>query len=199
MDYKAAEDCLLDLNRLFQYRRIPFFLIQGTALGAYRDNGFAPRDVDIDLGILIEHLLPHFHQVLVDLQESGFLWSTRSKPFSRERIIVAKRAGVKIDITTYVPWKEFRFCANTDPALHYSVVYRHEMMETYDVVKVFGKCFRVPAPVEEYLQLEYGEDWRTPKPDSTSRTRRYYFVRKERIPHDWLDQFASKHSHQSSG
>ena len=48
MDHAEGERALIDINTLFHYRRIPFFLIQGTALGAYRDNGFSQYEKDID-------------------------------------------------------------------------------------------------------------------------------------------------------
>lgn len=199
MDHKLGEQALLDINLIMNFRRIPYFLIQGTALGAYRDQGFTPTERDIDLGILIENFLPAWWRLKNDLQEYGFEVTTRDKPFNRVRILVAKRGGVKVDITTYVPWKKTRFCANTDPALDYAVVYHREMIECYDFVSLFGSTFRVPQPIEQYLELEYGEDWRTPQDDSVSRTRHYHFVKSERIPRDYLDQFEKGHTSSQTG
>jgi hypothetical protein len=69
----------------------------------------------------------------------------------------------------------------------YSIVHDRAMVENYDQVTLFGRTFNVPHPIEDYLRLEYGDDWRTPREDHISRTRIYHYVRDEGIPDDYLE------------
>lgn len=194
MDHDKGRQALLEVNMFLNYCEVPFFLVQGTALGAYRDKGFSIYEKDIDLGFLVEDFVPAVTLLIAGLQEIGFKVSTRHKPFSRPRVIKAERDEVKVDLTSYVPWKGKRFCANTDPALTYAVVHEAAMLEEYHELVLFHTVFKVPHPIEEYLRLEYGKAWKTPLDDSVSRTRVRDYVEKEGIPHEYLDQFAKQHS-----
>lgn len=189
MDKETGREILLDIRDSISYCRIPFFLVMGTALGAYRDHGFVPNEKDIDVGILYEHFQSKYALLVQELERVGFTCRQASKPFDSVRGIKAKRDDIKVDIVTYVPWKDKRFCANGDPALSYAIVHDRSQLETYEEVIVFNRSFLVPSPIERYLELEYGSDWRTPKNDSKSRTRVKNFVEKNKIPHDYLRRF----------
>lgn len=190
MDKEAGRQCLLEAAGILEKLEVLYFLIQGTALGAYRDKGFTPTEADIDFGFLQEHFGPRAGDVAKAFIEAGFDVRSFSLPFSRCRLLVVQRYGVKIDMVSYLLWKDKRFAATpVHPSVpdRYCIVHHRNMLETYELIGLFGHGFRVPSPVEEYLRLEYGDDWRTPREDHVSRTRVYGFLEKEGIPSDLLD------------
>ena len=190
MDRAKGRECLLGAAEMLEALDIPFFLMQGTALGAYRDHGFTPTEQDIDLGCLQEHFSPKAERLLVLFSELGCRLEAYASPFSRVRTIVIWWDGVKIDLVSWLRWKDKRFaCTPVHPSVvdPYAIVHEREMLETYEVVDVFGRSFMVPSPIEDYLRLEYGDEWRTPREDHVSRTRVYGFIEKEGIPCDLLD------------
>ena len=70
----------------------------------------------------------------------------------------------------------------------YSIVHPAPLIENTETVQLFGRVYRVPAPIQSYLRFEYGRNWNKPKDDHVSRTRIYDFREKEGIPEDWLER-----------
>lgn len=187
MNHNDGKRMLLELADVMDRTASYWFLIQGTALGAYRDNGFVPTEKDIDIGILWEDC--HWPQLAKELITRKFEIQTISRPFAACRTIVAKKYGCKADLVGYIAWKEFRFAArpvderNLPP---YSIVHKAELLQPpYHDVALFGRSFQIPSPPEEYLALEYGDDWYTPREDHVSRTRVPNFVNKN-VPLDLI-------------
>ena len=186
---EVGKKCLLDCVEVLDWVGIPFFLMQGTALGAYRDHGFVPTEGDIDFGVLYENLEPKVEELIIALDRQKFQIETWSLPFTKTRTVVAWKYGVHVDIVGWMKWGNKRF---THTPVHpsvpqpYCLVHEADLMETYEIVTMFSMKFEIPSPIQTYLEREYGEDWRTPKHDHVSRTRIYDFIEREQIPNDLL-------------
>ena len=187
MDHDEAKEAFQEVADLLDTIGSPFFLIQGTALGAYRDGGFTPNDNDIDFGMLWENFVQHIPAIASGLIAIDFEVRTVNRPFTRPRILNAIRNTVKIDIVSYIPYKDKRFCTST--ILPYSVVHEADILEPpYDSVGLFNREVLIPSPIEDYLRLEYNE-WKIPKNDSVSKTRVENFLTVEGINRDYLKKF----------
>lgn len=183
-DHHKAKIALFDVAHFLDSLEIPFFLLQGTALGAYRDKQFVPHEKDIDIGILQENLLPHVGTIIKNFVDLGCEVESWAKPFDFCRTLVIRYNDTKIDIVGMLKWGEKRYTAcPVHPSIKqpYAIVHDAQLIENYQQVEMFDKLFNVPSPIEDYLQLEYGPDWRTPKDDHISRTRVYDFLRKENV------------------
>jgi len=190
MDKEAGRKCLLEVSDLLKTLGLQFFLMQGTALGAYRDGGFVPTERDIDFGILQENLTPVAIPLVSRLAALDFQVETFSLPFHKVRTIVAWKYGAKVDLVGMIRWGNLRFTANpVHPSVvePYALVHEAEILENYAQITLFEQTFNMPYKIETYLEREYGDDWRTPKDDHVSRTRIYDFISKEGIPEDHLD------------
>lgn len=197
LNHEAGRDCLLELDDVLQGVGCPYFLMQGTALGAYRDGGFTPTEKDIDLGILYEHLAPRVPQLVTGLCSRGFDIELISMPFTRVRTLVAFKAYrghvVKADIVGVVKWKGLRFnhtLLRDWTERPYALVHAATLVEKWRKTAVlWGREFNIPEDIETYLACEYGVGWRVPADDHISRTRMYNFVEIEGIPLNWLEGF----------
>jgi len=181
--------CFLETANILESLDIPYFLIQGTALGAYRDHGFTPTEKDIDIGILQEHMGTMARRLVDVLMLNQFQIETWLLPFHQIRTIVAWKYGVHADLVGFIKYGDLRFMHTpVHPSVPkpYALVHNAKLLENYQQVKAFDHIFNVPSPIEEYLEVEYGSNWRTPKDDHESRTRIYSFVEKRNIPHDLL-------------
>lgn len=180
MNRENAKKLLFDVADQLDKHRLPFFLIQGTALGAFRDNDFTPTEKDIDLGVLQEYLTPTaFSLIGSNLNLMGYDVECVAMPFFFPRTMVVIGHDCKMDIVGYSQWEDKRFaCSPVRDWLKkpYAIVHDRATLENYEVVNLFGRTFHVPAPIETYLELEYGPDWRIPKDDNVSRTRVYNFL-----------------------
>lgn len=187
-DKDVAKGVMNDLHRVLNYYGA--FLIQGSALGAYRDGGFTPQADDIDIGLLEEDLVRHTHRIVPSLIFEGFEIRTVNQPFTKIRSIKAVKNGIKVDINGFMKWKDVRFVCNSDQTVKpYAVVYPAEMIEPKlkTSIRVFGVSWMIPNDPESYLAHEYGPDWRTPSSSNVSACRVYDYINKERIPYDILN------------
>lgn len=166
MNKETGRTVLLNFADILDSSGIPFFLIQGTALGAYRDQGFTPTEQDIDIGVLFEDFTQDKSADLIGtLLGFDYEIKTSRLPFTRTRLLTAKKSGCRVDVAAYMKWGDKRFATRTQDNRHLpelSIVHDASMFEECVWVRVFGRTFRIPDPIEEYLELTYGKDWKTP-------------------------------------
>jgi len=196
MNHKAGEKCLLEVSRILANLELPFFLMQGTALGAYRDKGFVPTERDIDLGVMYEDMAKlDIGDVLRWFVAHGFDIECFTMPFEHPRTIVLFKeyAGklAKVDIVSWhiAPDDKRRFnCCPIRNYIHkpYAIVHDRKLLENQRSIELFGRKFNIPSDIETYLLREYGEQWKTPLDDHVSRTRVYDFLVKEKIDSGYL-------------
>ena len=188
MDKEKGKDLMLLVADVLDHLNIPFFLMQGTALGAYRDGGFVPTERDIDFGILQEHFDPPAVAEL--LIQKGCEIEVWGLPFNKARIIVAKKWGCKCDVVGMIKWKKVRFTSTLrrprGPNPPYSLVHEAVLVENYEQVEAFGRKWNLPSPIETYLEREYGPEWRIPQDNHVSLTRKHNFILNEGIPDDHI-------------
>lgn len=190
---RVFQETVTILDRL----SLPFFLVQGTALGAYRDQGFTPTERDIDFGVLVEHFSHRAEDVSRRFVKHGFSTKLRAAPFDREWTITAIKDYIKVDIVSFLPWVDrdlgpVRF--NSNPTQPYSIVHPAALLEDTAPISLFGCTVQAPSPIEEYLTREYG-DWKTPRHDHVSKTRVSHYHKLQGIPDDYLSKTLAATGH----
>ena len=193
MDHVEGKKLLSECYEILGSIRLGSFLMYGTALGAYRDNGFTPTESDIDIGFLTEEFIPKVPSLANQLIRSGYEVHILVKPFNRCWAIKARKNGIGVDFVSFTIWTDqvhgddTRFCVST--LSEFSGVYPRPMLEEYETVEVFDKIFQVPSPIEKYLEFEYGENWKIPQHDHTQRSRVDLFRRSRGLPDTHLDRY----------
>lgn len=177
-DRELGMQFLLFLGDCLDRASVPFFLIQGTALGAHRDGGFTPTEKDIDIGVLY----PYFSVGRI-LKEVCYWRGVEVNTFYRTRMdglchtIVVKYGSIKADLVSFQLNGDKRYAQSpSDVKPPYCIVHDKELLENYQTVEMFGRKWNVPSPIETYLEREYGPDWRTSREDHISRTRIYNYL-----------------------
>lgn len=195
MDFEKAEKIIHDLASLPVFID-NVFLTHGTLLGAYRDKGFTPQEVDIDFGFLYEKFKDKYHPFLQGILDLGFDYREIKDPFTRVRAFNLFRDGIKVDVSGLVyarlsNGRRVRFGHNTlkPPAPVYACVYPNALLRNQSKIEFFGHEWNCPSEVEKYLEGEYGREWVTPKRDSVSRTRINGFMGKFNINPDHLERW----------
>lgn len=130
---KQADEILLAIANTCTRLSIPYFLAQGTLLGLYRDGTYIAEDNDLDVAVVRQNP----QGIIVALHQEGLIVEGSGHWENRH----FWKWGMLLDITWVKPE---RFYADHD-ILNYN---------NYD--------FRIPHPVEEYLEWKYGDTWRTP-------------------------------------
>lgn len=160
-----ALENLVDTKRVFDELGIPFCLMDGTLLGAYRDGDFIAGDYDdTDIGFDAKYF-DRVPSIFKKLEEAGLKkfkqWDFRGK---FEGGAVA-RGGNHVDFfCIHRNGKEAynlgrNFLDNSKEYMAY--VYPAECFTKFDKLIFKGMEFNIPAKTEDFLKARYG-DWKTP-------------------------------------
>ena len=158
MNMVIAERLLLEAKEILDGLGVKFFLRQGTCLGAVRGKAFIPWDDDLDLGVILgsnEFTEESIEPVLAEFRKSGYYVA---QPESSNTVIYssALKDNIRIDLLFHRVIDEQIYHW---PGVWFPVKLFHHLKE----ITFLGKTFSVPNPPEEYLQIKYGPNWRTPK------------------------------------
>jgi len=159
LDPAAAAERLKDVKRILDQLGVVFFIIQGTCLGAIRENRFIPWDDEMDTASVIGlhgFTEEKIERVIDAFTENGYY--AKVDRTARSVGISFVKSAIRVD------WTSFRIIGDSIfqyPAVKTPVRLFTEPKE----IDFIGEKFLVPNPPEEYLRIKYGPDWTTPKAD----------------------------------
>lgn len=143
---------LIDINKTLKKLNIKTWLQDGTLLGLIRNGKLIEWDNDSDMGC---HEKNWTKEAEEELKNLGFKMNFRNKIGPR-----FSRQGSATDIFLY---------RNESPdvwswsAKKGNVEYRFDM-PVFDVIEkeFWGEHFLIPENPEKWLEIKYGQNWRTP-------------------------------------
>ena len=157
---------MIKFLKILKPQKINFFLLEGSLLGAIRQESFAGRPSDIDFGIKEEQL-----QKLLDafplLIKSGIKTIKKEVNNKIEKIqilfpcilvdiaVYRKRNVGKNEMWVGEIYKDIAEKIN-------GVTFPITDLENLITVKAYGKNFFSPANPEIYLEKIYGKNWKVP-------------------------------------
>jgi SAM-dependent methyltransferase len=177
MNIAWSLEALKKLIPVFKQHGIPYFLTDGSLLGAVREGDLLPWDTDLDIAVRYEDWKP---EVIPDLLSVGFAhgydqynkWRFWMRDVLGEIPPVPPRyklgvmeygPEVHIDLAILVPgvgeYSDYRFTV-------YGDLIRVEASTVVSERELNLKGLKVSIPIEaeRYLENQYGPRWRTPNP-----------------------------------
>ena len=152
-----ALDELSIINNIFMKYNIYLFLTHGSCLGAIREKNFIKYDSDIDIGCYkkdIEKII----DAIIELRDIYHFKITKLSLDDESIAII--RNNVIIDISLYkkdkLYWKANR---------HKIFEIPYKFLDNLYEIDFLGIKINVPCCVEEYLEYQYGKDWKIPIKD----------------------------------
>jgi len=164
--------------KFFKKKEINFFLIAVTLLGSVRQNSFAGRPADIDLGILdaeyqkLKIYLPLLikngvKNINVKHQEKKKEYYSNLTKFKIDRIqfnflnrLIDVSIFKKVKIDNKIMWLgEVEKNYGND---HNGILLEYDDLKKLKLGKLYGKNFLIPNNSHEYLKKKYGKNWRVP-------------------------------------
>jgi len=157
VDHAIQRENLFAVAEILNRHKLFFWLGEGTALGAIRENNIINRDTDVDLGMYVEDKESFFRRALPELQACGFLVPKYRNGSRGDCLFSTYRDGQYVDIDFY----------GSAPQRCWAIIKKGPCEPVMDVLRPFGQAaiaghiFTVPSV--RYLVLLYGADWRVPK------------------------------------
>ena len=161
--------------KILKPQKIDFFLVGGSLLGAVRQESFAGRPSDIDLGIK-EDQLPKLLNAIPLLMKSGARF-VRTRPHNKPERLQIIYPGTLVDIAIYrkknVDGKEmwgnadelmYKYNKNWVEKIEKDYVRKLDYftfsLDSLTPIKVYGREFLAPPNPEIYLEKKFGKNWR---------------------------------------
>lgn len=148
---------LMKVKQIFDDNNIPFFLIFGTLLGAYRDKGFIQNDSDIDLGLLQE-----YREKVIELIEEGYFaiygfWYIRD--WHKKTHLAALQYK-----TDYIDFWFFEKRGAIYRSGRFYNIRASQIDKGFSEIEFYGEKFKTVNNIDKYLKRHYPDgDWRIPK------------------------------------
>ena len=133
-----------------------FWLSEGTALGAIRDNNFIIYDDDVDIGMWYGNFDRFRELVLPVLIKNGF---TCDQVKMGNSYVTISRKGEKIDIDFTGYDIECAACLTTNANCKTCNILI-DTLKSMSYIMFLGKSYLCPGI--EYLEYLYGPNWQTP-------------------------------------
>jgi hypothetical protein len=167
---------LLEANNLILEMGIKPILLFGTCLLLYRDKGkLNPLDWDVDFGILAEDLSKLDEKIFLNngwtdykLKRDIPKWRKEDGTESEEnavRTISFRKFGVRVDIDIIYLSKceKYRYVLKGRKREKFVSSGDASWFNNFNKIEYRGVYYNIPCHVEQYLESQYGKDWKTPK------------------------------------
>lgn len=155
----SREKGLLDIIDILEKNKIYYFLQAGVVLGARRDDYFIKWDWDVEIGIFEKDFIKNYYLIRKELLKKDF--KIFHEIFGRDgKIDVCRGFDEKSTIFELLSWK-LNFFKTKYYRWHINIPAK--FFKDNHTLNFLGRKFNCPGPVDEYLEYQYGEDWKVPK------------------------------------
>lgn len=151
-DFETRFEMMKLIKKIAEKYNIKLFLTDGCLLGAYREQNFIPWDNDVEFCSFNEEISVHFDSIVSDLLNENFIVRTiKDEPDAK---INSYYKGEKVGILSLYKNDKIR----------YRHLYKWPacFFENSETINFKNEMFLCPK-IEDYLNYQYGLDWRTPK------------------------------------
>lgn len=151
---------LINFLKILEKEKIDFFLIDGSLLGAVRQESFAGRPTDIDLGIK-EDQFKKLLNVIPLLIKKG---ARSIKKDDKLSVLQIMFRYTLVDIKVFKKKNQMWIgeCDKYYGEKFKGITFSIEDLEHLVPINLYGRKFLSPSNPEIYLEKKYGRHWRIP-------------------------------------
>ncbi len=149
LDQNDSKNLLIDISKTLDDLDIDYWLVFGTALGAYRDNKFISWDTDIDVGMFLSDRT----KLIASIGVLGLADILYVRDLGD--IVTCIRYNIPIDIYLFKKTKK------SYKSRQYSIP-RRQIDKGFSEINFCGRTFKLVKDPDKYLTRLYG-DWKTSK------------------------------------
>tara|TARA_B100001248_G_scaffold262260_1_gene257048 strand:- start:2321 stop:3061 length:741 start_codon:yes stop_codon:yes gene_type:complete len=162
-----ALDILLKISLELKKKKIPFFLLGGTLLGSIRQEAFAGRPSDVDIGMKYEDQ-KKFFKILSKINYIISPVETRKIPGNKIYKLQLISKYIFIDINFFINKKPKKYKNNiwlnpyeVDKKKKQIKFFKYNI-DNLQTTKLYGYEFNSPLNPQIYLKKKFGKNWKVP-------------------------------------
>jgi hypothetical protein len=165
-DLEMRKRNLLEVKEVLDSVGLKFWLTNGTALAAYRDQDWIPWDDDVDLDVMMEDFLPKHDAIKELLIDRGFV--VRSKNIDNPKIakVAVFRSENPLSGQKLALRPLYLDPSYEDNKYRLRQDYKYPKMfyenENASTIEFMGETFNIPSPPEKFIEYAYGKNWNVP-------------------------------------
>lgn len=149
---------------------IPYILTGGTLLGIYRDKTLMAHDFDVDVDVLIEDVSSDFldrFKKTVGLESSACDVTFNDNYYTARYVQEQEQIPFDVFLMFKMGNKRYRHffeIPKDNPANERCLIWpeRFYDKEKWTTIEYLGRKYPIPHDTEEYLEIFFGKDWKTP-------------------------------------
>ena len=141
---------LTEVAEVLESLEVPYFLVEGTLLGAVRDGTFIRWDWDVGIALMYETAMQKLLRISAVLREKGFEVEVI---FGSSAKVNARKYGTKYELTIWRRRGKMRVRRGRRIPDHF--------FAACGEIQFMGRTYPCPSPAEGYLKFCYG-NWRVP-------------------------------------
>ena len=172
-------------NKLF----LCYYFVTGTALGLARTGKCMEYDVDVDFAISFDDY-NRLQELLNEMDQEGFDHLSTHTYKGRIEQIGWMYKEILVDVTIHhirdsEVWATSQDIQEDGTIQWVDKAYPSVLFEDKEFIPVYGTKLEVPVPnpIEDYLKINYGDDWKIPQPDYWKKYG--YYSHRECIRKNW--------------
>ncbi|HEY0087304.1 MAG TPA: glycosyltransferase [Candidatus Lokiarchaeia archaeon] len=154
-----ALENLKDIYEVCNKLKISIFPFAGSLLGIIRENDFIKHDLDMDFGIKRKDFSM---QIVQELEKAGFKYSRQFGSLDNKLELRFFKRNIQIDFFVFYEKLDYECTYCSDSHNYYEVRYKKFNLIDYNFKNI---TIKVPQNPEDFIKQQYGEDWKTPKPN----------------------------------
>jgi phosphorylcholine metabolism protein LicD len=204
-----------DVLTLFEKYELKYWLDGGTLLGLVRDDSIMPHDSDHDFCIKVEDVNDKFFLLIDELYNDpkydmksndrchkyhkdgfnngslkpmkGLFGNYYQITYAKKFESKGKEKDVYCDLFIVFPFEDFYFYKLS----LFNFRFKKEHIEECKTIKKYGHDIRIPKMIDEYLDVQYTEQWRIPDKFNPWKTKYWHSweTAKSELPKDYSYTF----------
>lgn len=157
----GAEDLMEKCCRILDVLDVGFRLSDGTILGIYREGKFIAHDNDIDVEVLGDEKLKNVTDEF--LRQGMTLGRKVLYKGAIQQLVFYSDDQIIFDIVVWHKHDDGKLYNYSERDYERVQDSRFFKLGVLDNIQFNGCSYPMPTPIEEWLEMRYGTDWKIPK------------------------------------
>jgi hypothetical protein len=157
----GAEEVMKNCCNILKSLNVNYRISDGTILGIYRNGTFIAHDNDIDVEIVGDKKVKEIEKKFKNM---GMILGRKVIYKGKvQQIVYYTSNHIIFDVVIWHFFENNKIYNYSEKGYERIQDAKYFQKNKLEYIKFKGNKYPIPTPIEEWLEMRYGRDWRTPK------------------------------------